>query len=104
MGRNKASARPGASPLLPSLLPSSLPTHLFPGCGPSSDTQRSNNFSLKGEDIISPYNSAPTPADRQPQIKRQLGSFVFSGAEGLPGTLLGNRIPPWGGPVALVSP
>lgn len=95
VGRNKASTLP---------FHLSLPSHLFPGHRLSSDTQRSNNFSLKGKDIISPYNSAPTRAHRHPQIKRQLGSFVSAGAEGLLGTLLGNWMPPWGGPAAPVTP
>lgn len=45
VGRHKASPRPSTFPFHP---------HLFPGHRLSSDTQRSNDFSLKGKDIISP--------------------------------------------------
>lgn len=61
-----------------------------PGRRLSSDTRRSNSLSLKGTDAISPHNSAPTPADPRPRIKRQLDSFVCARVAGLPGTLLGN--------------
>lgn len=71
---------------------------VFPGHGLPSDTHRSNNFSLKGEDTIVPHSSAPTPATDIPDYKA-ISRPCLRKPEGL-GTPLGNWIPLWGGPSA----